>query len=65
MYYKWFYLLLHRAHVPPRNKSKTITVKGLFPKAEVIRGPHWKWKNDDGELMFSIVFMNRVKLIDK
>ncbi|XP_048753764.2 E3 ubiquitin-protein ligase MIB2-like [Ostrea edulis] len=35
-------------HMPPRKTSKTIIVKGLFPKAEVIRGPHWKWKNDDG-----------------
>lgn len=36
------------SNVPPRNQSKSIEVKGLFPKAEVIRGPHWKWKNDDG-----------------
>ncbi|XP_065929088.1 E3 ubiquitin-protein ligase MIB2 [Magallana gigas] len=34
--------------VPPRSKSKSIPAKGLFPGAEVIRGPHWKWKNDDG-----------------
>ncbi|XP_056020573.1 E3 ubiquitin-protein ligase MIB2-like [Ostrea edulis] len=34
--------------VPPRTGSKSIQVFGLFPKAEVMRGPHWKWKNDDG-----------------
>ena len=21
----------------------------MFPGAEVMRGPHWKWKNDDGK----------------
>ncbi|XP_062617080.1 E3 ubiquitin-protein ligase MIB2-like [Saccostrea cucullata] len=34
--------------VPPRANSNSIQAHGLFPKAEVIRGPHWKWKNDDG-----------------
>ena len=37
-------------NVPPRSASKNCrkTAKGIFPNAEVMRGPHWKWKNDDG-----------------
>ncbi|KAK3101023.1 hypothetical protein FSP39_000330, partial [Pinctada imbricata] len=36
--------------VPSREKSKDSKRKarGMFPGAEVMRGPHWKWKNDDG-----------------
>lgn len=37
-------------NVPTRSKSASSkrTAKGIFPNAEVMRGPHWKWKNDDG-----------------
>ncbi|XP_063408625.1 E3 ubiquitin-protein ligase MIB2-like isoform X2 [Mytilus trossulus] len=38
-------------NVPTRSKSGSSskrTAKGIFPNAEVMRGPHWKWKNDDG-----------------
>ncbi|VDI03290.1 E3 ubiquitin-protein ligase mind-bomb [Mytilus galloprovincialis] len=37
-------------NVPTRSKSGSNkkTAKGIFPNAEVMRGPHWKWKNDDG-----------------
>ncbi|KAJ8319866.1 hypothetical protein KUTeg_001453 [Tegillarca granosa] len=35
--------------VPPRSKAtKMATAKGVFPNAEVMRGPHWKYKNEDG-----------------
>lgn len=34
--------------VPPRNKSQALKAFGLYPNTEVMRGPHWKWKNDDG-----------------
>ncbi|XP_078314361.1 uncharacterized protein LOC111128440 isoform X2 [Crassostrea virginica] len=34
--------------VPPRRKSNSIEAFGLFPNAEVIRGPHWKWQDQDG-----------------
>lgn len=37
-------------NVPPRadNKFSRSTARGLFPNVQVMRGPHWKWKNDDG-----------------
>ncbi|VDI82587.1 Hypothetical predicted protein, partial [Mytilus galloprovincialis] len=37
-------------NVPPRADSKFSrrTARGLFPNVQVMRGPHWKWKNDDG-----------------
>ncbi|XP_071124004.1 uncharacterized protein [Mytilus edulis] len=37
-------------NVPTRSKSGSNkkTAKGIFPNAEVMRGPHWKCKNDDG-----------------
>ncbi|XP_060077598.1 E3 ubiquitin-protein ligase mind-bomb-like [Ylistrum balloti] len=34
--------------VPPRSKSKCIDAWGVFPGAMVVRGPHWKWSNQDG-----------------
>ncbi|XP_069121341.1 E3 ubiquitin-protein ligase MIB2-like isoform X2 [Argopecten irradians] len=34
--------------VPPRSKSKSVESKGVFPGARVVRGPHWRWKNQDG-----------------
>lgn len=34
--------------VPPRIKSQSLEAFGLYPDTEVMRGPHWKWKNDDG-----------------
>ncbi|XP_021345213.1 E3 ubiquitin-protein ligase mind-bomb-like isoform X2 [Mizuhopecten yessoensis] len=34
--------------VPPRSKTKTVDSMGVFPGAKVVRGPHWKWKNQDG-----------------
>ena len=43
-----FLYVSFRLPVPPRTKSKSIAASGLFPNTEVIRGPHWKWKNDDG-----------------
>ncbi|CAG2233178.1 MIB [Mytilus edulis] len=37
-------------NVPPRADSKFSrrTARGLFSNVQVMRGPHWKWKNDDG-----------------
>ena len=37
-----------RLPVPPRRKSYSIEAFGLFHNAEVIRGPHWKWQDQDG-----------------
>lgn len=41
-------IFLIRVPVPPRNKSQALKAFGLYPNTEVMRGPHWKWKNDDG-----------------
>ncbi|KAK3588344.1 hypothetical protein CHS0354_040103 [Potamilus streckersoni] len=34
--------------LPPRLHSKKMETCGIFQGAEIMRGPHWKWKNDDG-----------------
>ncbi|KAL3862390.1 hypothetical protein ACJMK2_008359 [Sinanodonta woodiana] len=34
--------------LPARMHTKPIQSQGIFPGAEVMRGPHWRWKNDDG-----------------
>ena len=26
-----------------------VEAKGIFPGAEVVRGPHWRFKDQDGE----------------
>lgn len=54
---------VHRLPVPPRSKSKSIPAKGLFPGAEVIRGPHWKWKNDDGMTINFLMIKQSIRWI--
>ena len=39
---------MHRVKVPPRNASKRKEVYGLVKGAEVARGPHWNFGNQDG-----------------
>ncbi|KAK3611376.1 hypothetical protein CHS0354_036573 [Potamilus streckersoni] len=34
--------------VPPRITSKKVPAYGLFEKAKVVRGPDWRWVNQDG-----------------
>ncbi|XP_045163299.2 E3 ubiquitin-protein ligase mib1-like isoform X1 [Mercenaria mercenaria] len=34
--------------VSPRRYAKPKDIQGVFKGATVMRGPHWKWKNDDG-----------------
>ncbi|KAL4220974.1 E3 ubiquitin-protein ligase mib2 [Mactra antiquata] len=34
--------------VSPRKFAKRVSIQGIFRGATVMRGPHWKWKNDDG-----------------
>jgi hypothetical protein len=55
---------LGRVNVPPRSASKNCrkTAKGIFPNAEVMRGPHWKWKNDDGKIIYIIRGSNTICL---
>ena len=45
------YFLTLRFAVPSRASSKSSRKEafGILPEAEVMRGPHWKWKNDDGK----------------
>ena len=35
--------------MPPRLGSKTMSAKGIFPSAEVVRGHDWLWGDQDGE----------------
>ncbi|KAL3862652.1 hypothetical protein ACJMK2_008606 [Sinanodonta woodiana] len=34
--------------VPPRVTSRKVPAYGLFEKAKVVRGPDWRWDNQDG-----------------
>jgi len=34
--------------VSPRKSSRKLDIRGVYTKARVTRGPHWKWSNDDG-----------------
>uniref|UniRef100_S4RTC7 RING-type E3 ubiquitin transferase n=1 Tax=Petromyzon marinus TaxID=7757 RepID=S4RTC7_PETMA len=34
--------------VPVRYMARKVPLKGIFPEAVVIRGPDWKWGNQDG-----------------
>jgi len=36
--------------MPPRNGSKKVTLKGLFPNCKVVRGQDWNWGDQDGGL---------------
>ena len=47
---KWIiYIPLCRVKVSPRADAKKVEAKGIFPGAEVVRGPHWRFKDQDGE----------------
>ena len=39
-----------RAPVPPRNESRKVEAMGIYPGATVIRGPDWRWGDQDGKL---------------
>ena len=41
--------------VPKRSSSQTIRAKGIYPGAEVVRGPDWtaEYKDQDGKDTFS------------
>ena len=34
--------------MPPRNGSKKISLRGLFPNCKVVRGQDWNWTDQDG-----------------
>lgn len=34
--------------ISPRRFTKPVDISGVYKGATVMRGPHWKWKNDDG-----------------
>ena len=38
----------HRAKVGKRRGTSRLQAKGIFPGAKVVRGPDWKWENQDG-----------------
>ena len=38
----------HRAKVGKRRGTSRLQAKGIFPGANVVRGPDWKWENQDG-----------------
>ena len=40
--------------MPPRGVMDKVEAKGLFPGAEVVRGPDWAWEEQDGQ--FSKVY---------
>ena len=42
------------APVPERSSSQRIQAKGIYPGADVVRGPHWaaEYKEQDGKNMF-------------
>ena len=45
---KLLLLVLSRALVEARRKSKKITARGIFPGARVVRGVDWQWEDQDG-----------------
>ena len=38
----------HRTKVGKRRGTSRLQAKGIFPGAKVVRGPDWKWENQDG-----------------
>ena len=50
------FLVLSRALVEARRKSKKITARGIFPGARVVRGVDWQWEDQDGKKILSHTF---------
>lgn len=45
-----------RVRLPPRNASLRKEVFGLVKGADVVRGPHWHFQDQDGKLILNKVF---------
>jgi len=53
-------LVLSRALVEARRKSKKITARGIFPGARVVRGVDWQWEDQDGKKILSHTFYHMI-----
>ena len=47
-----------RAKVSCRAGAKRVEAKGVFIGAEVVRGPHWKFGDQDGMCLFEVVYIH-------
>ena len=54
------FLVLSRALVEARRKSKKITARGIFPGARVVRGVDWQWEDQDGKKILSHTFYHMI-----
>ena len=54
------FLVLSRALVEARRKSKKITARGIFPGARVVRGVDWQWEDQDGKKILSHTFYHTI-----
>ena len=53
-------VLVCRVKVSCRAGAKRVEAKGVFVGAEVVRGPHWSFGDQDGIIIYMTVYRNLV-----